>query len=198
MCRNRIDRALTSWNVGQGMPSGWSLSGCAGQLLFNSMGHSLKQARKLAKQNMSNRRPGHPRQNSAVTHDDVLAQLTFGNWTSLLGCRKNMAPSAVQNSQVLWNDALRFAFPGAFQNDNGRIYVGQRLERLRELRNRVSHHENLLEVKGKNRLMDMIAVLTALGPGHPNWALYGSRVRQVTNADPRLKWQRRHSRQTAW
>ena len=70
----------------------------------------------------------------------------------------------------------------------GREYVGKRLERLRQLRNRVSHHENLLRVNLNDRMKDVATALNAIDPNCASWAFHGSRVRSVARADPRNSW----------
>lgn len=66
------------------------------------------------------------------------------------------------------------------------MFVGQRMERLRNLRNRVSHHENLINVDVDHRLRDMNTLLSSVRSNYPAWAMSRSRVRAVAKLDPRL------------
>ncbi|WP_062391583.1 hypothetical protein [Gordonia phthalatica] len=117
-----------------------------------------------------------------MTHDDVISQLTFGNWSTLLGFTATPDPSSVEQ---IWAEALHRAFPKAHGGTSGRRFVGTRLDRLRRVRNRVSHHENLLEVDASNRLKDLLAVLSTIDSEAPSWAMANSRVRAVVAQDPR-------------
>lgn len=62
----------------------------------------------------------------------VVAELTFGFWTSLLD---------VRYEQVLWPVLLRAAFPHMPRRIRTRHYLSGHLNAIRRLRNRVFHHE---------------------------------------------------------
>ncbi len=186
LVRNAMDRALCDWNAAQGYPREWSLEHAAAPTLYSVIGgkRGLNKARVQAGANAKKRAKDHQRHGVDPTHDDVIAQLTFGNWSTLLGFTAQVPKPAVIE---LWQDALCNAFPWARRNESGRHFVGTRMERLRNLRNRVSHHENLLSVNPESRLEDMLAILAAVGPDYPTWAMARSRVRAVKKTDPRLR-----------
>ena len=48
---------------------------------------------------------------------------------------------------------------------------GDQLDRVRKLRNRVAHHENLLSVDIRRRLRDMLGVLALIDPNLPDLAM---------------------------
>lgn len=64
----------------------------------------------------------------------MLAELTFGFWTSLFN---------VQFQAVLWKD-LRLVFARCPKPQRQRHNISAALNRIRDLRNRIFHHEPLL------------------------------------------------------
>lgn len=73
------------------------------------------------------------RKQRSATADDVIASLDLGFWCGLVGNGRRL-----DYERALWQPAVRFAFPN---NKRGRKGVHQSLDRIRRLRNRVSHHE---------------------------------------------------------
>jgi hypothetical protein len=69
---------------------------------------------------------------SDASHGKLVAELTFGFWTSLLN--KNY-------EQTFWVPALHDAFPGLSSSQRTRRTVSSRMNKIRDLRNRVFHHE---------------------------------------------------------
>lgn len=80
-----------------------------------------------AKQKLKQRR-------ERATPDKILAELTFGFWCMLFN---------VKYQHLLWKD-LRLAFPACPRDQRQRHTLSSALNRVRELRNRVFHHEPLL------------------------------------------------------
>ncbi len=74
------------------------------------------------------------RRHEPQTPDKVLAELTFGFWTSLFN---------VQFQAVLWKD-LRLVFARCPKPQRQRHNISAALNRIRDLRNRIFHHEPLL------------------------------------------------------
>ncbi|ALZ82498.1 hypothetical protein [Aeromonas hydrophila] len=68
------------------------------------------------------------------TVDKVLAELTFGFWSSLFNA---------QFQDVLWKD-LRLVFARCPKAERQRRHISSALNQIRDLRNRVFHHEPLL------------------------------------------------------
>ena len=66
----------------------------------------------------------------------VVAELTFGFWTSLLDKRYE---------RKLWPSLLKSTFPGMPRHIRTRGELSKRLNRIRKLRNRVFHHESILK-----------------------------------------------------
>lgn len=74
------------------------------------------------------------RRKEAQTPDKVVAELTFGFWSSLFNS---------QFQAILWKD-LRLVFPRCPKPQRKRHTVSSALNQIRDLRNRVFHHEPLL------------------------------------------------------
>lgn len=185
--RNALDAQLAEWNAAQVGQRGrhWALHGCAAPLLYELIGPKrLRFARESAEKEAHRRPQGHPRRGASVTNDDVVAQLMFGTWVGLV------APTSgsPRRQQRLWCEGLCDAFPGADTSDAGRVKLGRQLERIRRLRNRVAHHDNLLGVETDHRLNDMLAVLRVIDTRLPALAMRRSRVRIVVKDDPRRGW----------
>lgn len=185
--RNSLDAQLAKWNAEQVGESGrhWAFHGCSAPVLYELMGAKrLKFSQESAEKEARRRPYGHPRRDAPVTHDDVVAQLMFGAWVALIV----PVSGSPQRQQCLWAEGLNAAFPGVDSSDAGRVKLGGQLARIRTLRNRVAHHDNLLDVKVEHRLNDMLAVLRAVDPRLPALAMARSRVRAVAKDDPRRGW----------
>ncbi|MDO5512345.1 Abi family protein [Corynebacterium sp.] len=185
LTRNAMNSALQDWNDSQCGHRDWSLEHQSAQLLYDMFNRPMVQARKWARKESKRRRDGHARQNAPLNHDDVVAQLTLGNWSNLLG---EALPAHRPNAERLWKECLHRAFPNIDPGDQSREDIGKKFERLTHLRNRVSHQENLLKTNVRSRLNDMLAVLKAIDESYPHWAMVGSQVRQVAREDPRRSW----------
>lgn len=83
----------------------------------------------------------------------VVAELRFGFWTSLIGHQYG-SPRSVRNSwSPLWPTLLPVVFPNFGRTGNhaqDRATLSSRLDELRQLRNRISHHEPIW--RGRPRL----------------------------------------------
>lgn len=94
-------------------------------------------AKALAKKNARALRIKQQPAKTTVTVNDVVAGLDFGFWTTMLDSRFE---------QSLWRTILYHAFPhyvGITGNPLDRWAVERRFNALRDLRNRVMHHEPL-------------------------------------------------------
>jgi len=126
LMRNAMDARLRTWNsaqldVGGGFHSADWLVDPARPL--NSMTAS---ARKTAAANAAKARAArprtHPRKNAPISHDDILAQLTFGVFVRLLPTA-DTTDKQHRARQVLWTQALNGAFPSRRGDADG---VGDR------------------------------------------------------------------------
>lgn len=186
--RNSMDRKLRAWNDQQGPEyrMDWALGKGAAPLLYDLVTHkSLAVAQNFAREQSRLRPKTHPRRLAAVTHDDVVSHFMFGTWVYLIKPRVWNQP---QQCQQLWQECLSDAFPYADPSDSGRERLASQLDRVRKLRNRVAHHENLLSVDVRWRLRDMLGILALLDPKLPDLAMQGNRVRSLVRTDPRRSW----------
>lgn len=183
-----MDRKLRAWNDQQGIDYGeeWALRKGAAPLLYELVTHkSLASAQNFASEQSRLRPKRHPRRLVAITHDDVVSHFMFGTWVYLIKPRVWNQP---QQCQQLWQECLSHAFPYADPSDSGRERLGDQLDRVRKLRNRVAHHENLLSVDIRRRLRDMLGILALIDPKLPDLAMQSNRVRTLVRADPRRSW----------
>ena len=186
--RNAMDRKLRAWNDQQGIDYGeeWALRKGAAPLLYELVTHkSLASAQNFASEQSRLRPKSHPRRLVAITHDDVVSHFMFGTWVYLIKPRVWNQPLQCQQ---LWQECLSCAFPYADPSDSGRERLGDQLDRVRKLRNRVAHHENLLSVDIRRRLRDMLGILALIDPKLPDLAMQSNRVRTLVRADPRRSW----------
>lgn len=182
LLRNRIDMTLRKWNTDNGRTIDWledaatPLQGLVRRTARDIRGEAEKAARRRA--------PIHPRYRAAVSFDDRISQLTFGNLSALLpqrvpAHRGNLA-SGFTARENLWRFALRKAFPGLspkFVENAKHAYgftapleveaayaVGHSLNALRKLRNRVSHQEQILYVDHAARLGEICGLTECSEP----------------------------------
>lgn len=80
------------------------------------------------------------RKQRAVTSDRVVGELTFGFWVTILSRTYDARLWRVSNAAT-----LRAAFPYVQKSRRQRATIHQRYNEIRELRNRVSHHEPLFD-----------------------------------------------------
>ncbi|MFJ1511848.1 hypothetical protein [Cellulosimicrobium funkei] len=83
---------------------------------------------------------------------------------------------------------LHRAFPHADPSQAGRKAIGNQLETLRRLRNRVAHHDNLLDVEVRHRLNGILSLLSKIDPTFPSLAAARSPLRRIIREDPRRTW----------
>ncbi len=96
------------------------------------------------------------RRNAQVNPGAVIAELSFGFWVGLL---------ANHYDQTLWRQGLHRAFErGANRRD-----LHDQLDRLRTLRNRIAHHEHLLNRDLRGDLARIDTVLGSINPEVAAW-----------------------------
>lgn len=188
--RNAMDRELRIWNAAQSGSYGqdWTADGGASTLLYNIIRKSISDARESAQKDADKRPMGHPRKDAVPNHDDVVAQLTFGAWSRLI--MPPYGPHGVGNDRQrqLWREALHKSFPGATPDEGGRRYVGEQLEAIRRLRNRIAHHENLLDLPIVARLNGSLALLGMINEDFPDLVMGRNALRRLAAEDPRRHW----------
>ena len=83
------------------------------------------------------------RQRKPIEPGRVVAELDFGFWTSLLNVAYEQGPNRPSTQVPLWPRLLPGAFPHAGSAVRGRYSLSARFNAIRDLRNRVSHHESI-------------------------------------------------------
>lgn len=175
--RNSIDKQLRAWNATQinprtGRPHGrdWLLdpSHLVERVVRrDEIDKAARRAMLAVRDSATSRRP--------VTHDDVLAQLTFGTWRFLL-------PGRDPGRQLLWREAIGGAFPGLRRPVRDLV---RDVDRLHRLRNRVAHLEPLLVVAVVSlQLKAARRVLREIEPSAEAWLVSHQQVSTVAAQQP--------------
>lgn len=182
--RHSVDTALRRWNaaISPSASEDWlkqpapPLSGLVGSMSVEAARRADMAARR--------RDPRHPRYRAAVTLDDRVAQLGFGNLSHLFPAtpprNRQRFRSGFNDRENLWLHALAPAFPGVdtqlLRSWNQRVprdipiqvqpgyIVGSAVDQLRRLRNRISHQEQTFRVRHEARLQDVEHLLRAISP----------------------------------
>lgn len=104
------------------------------------------------------------------TPDKVLAELTFGFWISLFNA---------QFQTLLWKD-LRLVFSYCPKQNRKRHTISTALNQIRDLRNRVFHHEPLLWLAPSlvNQHMTALTVIKWIDPKLEQWVTRYDRLSQ--------------------
>lgn len=178
--RNAVDSALRVWNPTRGnFPPEWTSQAAAP--LNSLVSGATRRARTNAGKERAKRDVSHPRKNAPITHDDVMAQLTFGAYAKLM---PSLDPSedTYARRMTLWNETLHTAFSGR-PGDDYRAHAG-RVERLHALRNRVAHAEPVLDVNFRSRVRDMSRLVDSINPQLTGWLSGTTRVHDVLRERP--------------
>jgi len=186
--RNALDAQLRTWNsqqhdraTGRAYSSVWTDDPATP--LRSLTRNSCAKAHQAATTARAGRPANHPRKHASISHDDVIAQLTFGVFVKLLPS-SDPADSTFRARQILWTQALRGAFPHLRSRDLDGYATSNRAERLRSLRNRVAHAEPLLSVDPRHRLRDAGRLLASIDPTTAGWVTGTSRVSSVAGRRP--------------
>jgi len=91
-----------------------------------------------------------------VTRGRVVAGVSFSFWAGLFGRRY----------EELWRHRLRAAFPHEALT---RKDLSARMRRVQRFRNRVAHHDSLLDQDAPGRLEDVLAIAGWIDPAAQEW-----------------------------
>lgn len=160
LLRNAMDDALTDWAKRKHGGADW----------FDVAPLDLRGRAEIARARERARRAG------GVSHDRIVAELTFGFWVFLASRRYATA---------LWYPGLHRAF-ASFPGDTAkaRPTVWARLDDLKFVRNRAAHHE---PIHRRDLLQDAARIAEAnawLWPETAAWAAARCRVAAVVRARP--------------
>lgn len=185
--RNAMDAQLKIWNsrqhdrTGVLHPAEWTTD--AARPLRSLTRNACENAHRAASTARAGRPHTHPRKYAAISHDDMIAQLTFGVFVRLLPT-PDQADKNFRARHILWTQALRHAFPNTSCHDPDGYGAFGRADRLRTLRNRVAHAEPLLSVNPLHRLRDAGRLLASIDHTTAGWVMGISRVARVANQRP--------------
>lgn len=179
--RNAVDPHLRSWNQGHNGKDTWLRNPAAplDQLVTYNTRQELKKQAEMARKR---RAALHPRKQAPISHDDWLANTSFGFWRGLFPGAQQPA-GVLKTTSSLWSGAVSGAFPNLRQDPHG-YATGDRVRRLHSLRNRVAHMENLLDIDVDARLRDAVQLVNAIKPELRDWLEESNRVRHVASMRP--------------
>ncbi|WP_066903580.1 hypothetical protein [Millisia brevis] len=214
LVRNVLDSQLREWNGAACRKPDWLREPAVPleRILGSRVLMGLKHDAVRAQRNRATPDPEggpHPRRNHVVTQDDLVAQLTFGNLVNLLPSDpptengRRRLQSGYTAREHLWRDAMSLAFPFvgdmmadfAYRSAEHRrqlpaevaagYLISAALDRLRRVRNRIAHHEQVLRVDHRRRHADALFVLRSIDPRIGDEVAEMSRVRTVWDGRPR-------------
>lgn len=111
------------------------------------------------------------RQQNRETRDQIIAGLSFGFWTGWFGPKY----------EELWRQNLRLAFP----NGSGqRKEIARLVEQIRKFRNRVAHHDSLLNVDIGFEMEAIFQLASIINVEAASWMKSVDRTRVVGTARP--------------
>lgn len=142
--RNAFDRELRIVAKDEHGTEDWTTPGAIPSEASALISGAVRQARTRAQRDAESRalRRSH-RPDATVTHDDVVAQLTWGTWVKLVGNPRSDESSRIQ--QRVWAECLHRAFPFADAGERGRVRLAKSLNYLRVVRNHEAHFDTLYE-----------------------------------------------------
>lgn len=152
--RNSINRELTAKH---------SLDWYKNPILFRDIQHD-KINRVIAE--FDKQRP--------ITQSDVVSRLSFGFWADILH---------YEMYEQLWREAIHRAFPNRPKGTR-RNNIAPMIKRLKDLRNRIAHHEPILRFNLQQEHNDIIEILSWICPVTSDWIAKHSRFETVWKNPP--------------
>lgn len=120
------------------------------------------------------------RRQRTMTPDDVVAATDFGFWCGLVDKGVRGQP-LLDYERTLWQPSLRHAFP---RNRRGREQLHRQLNGLRDLRNRISHHEPIHARNLARDLQEAILVISYVSPAVATWVEDRSLLPMILKQQP--------------
>lgn len=191
--RNSLDTHVGEWCAHQGGQREWLLdpellpSGLKeefGGLLPNFI-TKAENARKIRDEGTGlNLSVPHPRAGIPLTNDDVLAQITLGEWNHFIpGIVDKPDPTTYSRRKNLWDDCASRAFPSITDP----LSLHFPLHRAHQFRNRVAHHEPIFNTRLPDQRKDLLTILEATNEGLKEWFLGSDRIPHILKEDPRKR-----------
>ncbi|MFD1696786.1 Abi family protein [Roseibium aestuarii] len=111
-------------------------------------------------------------QGQQPTDGQIVAELTFGFWTALFGRRNNH----------LWGQDLRGLFNAG--KPLKRKQIASRLDDIRGIRNRIAHHEPIIQLDLEQTYLETCEITGWLSPAALAWCHTHCRFRSVHPGQP--------------
>ena len=105
------------------------------------------------------------------TRDQIIAGLSFGYWTGWVGVKHD----------ELWKQSLRFAFP---YGSGQRKEVSALVEQVRKFRNRIAHHDSLLNIDIGFEMSAVFRLAEIISQDAAQWMRDVDRTRLVGSGKP--------------
>lgn len=105
------------------------------------------------------------------TRDQIIAGLSFGTWSGMLGPKH----------EDLWRECLRRAFPGS---SGSRKQVMIELEGIRKFRNKIAHHDSMLNIDTPFETRRVIQVARFVDDDAASWLAGLDRSGEVYSQRP--------------
>lgn len=205
--RNSLDECIGTWCESNGGSRDWLLRP---ETMPNPLGKEFKGVTRTflehAEKAKGNRDNGggiviaspHPRAGQPLANGDVLAQITLGVWGEHFmpqsprggpdGTKEYLPDRTTYKRRLeLWNNVVRPAFPDG--TDPGELSF--RLNRLKLFRNRIAHHEPVLNVDMERHRQELLTTVGEISPDIRDWYAGSDPIPGILARDPR---QRRKSR----
>lgn len=96
--------------------------------------------------------------NKAVTPPGVVAELNFGFWVSLLTGQY----VDINNRTKLWPNLTLNVFPNTYGPERNMPFLFQKFDRIRDIRNRLSHHEPLWKDRSSTNLASGLSYVKSM------------------------------------
>lgn len=108
---------------------------------------------------------------SIITPSDIVARLSFGFWVLLL---------AGHHEEKLWRPTLRNVFP----HIDSRRKARQILTKMKNLRNRIAHHEPIFNLRLDNHYHLILEIIGYISPKQKEFVEAYSRVEEIISQKP--------------
>ena len=199
--RNALSREISTWNNAQTGNSQWTRSNRETNLdqVINS--RKIQQAIRETKNDKG--------QSYTPNQHDIIAKLTFGFWSSVINHEETdptkfhwlnnaeaLAKATTNNNRnncrdLLWASSLEKAFPHRNKSAvlaNDRAQIAKQIHSIHQLRNRISHHDNILKVHYPKRLNEIYGLLGSIGGSELTEGSLFPPLREQIKTDPRKQW----------
>lgn len=120
------------------------------------------------------------RKNQNLTPDRVVAALSFGFWTTLIGKGER---GSYHNK--LWIPTLHKAFKKASTKKRSDIH--SKYDQLRQLRNRIAHHEPIFSQDLEKNYLSMLELISWHCPETENWVKHHCRIPDCLKIKPVIR-----------